>query len=372
MDTQLIATPHELHTLCDELRTEPWIALDTEFMRERTYYAKLCLVQIATPNVIACVDPLALPDLTPLLDLLYDPRILKVLHSARQDLEVFFDLRGAVPAPVFDTQIAAAFLGFDDQAGYAALVEAITGVKLAKAHTRANWATRPLLAEYLRYAEDDVRYLRDVYLHLQGRLVETGRQTWLVDEFTHITDPALYRNAPSQAWRRIKHGHQLAPAAQNILQALSTWRERAAQTQDLPRSWVLRDPVMFDIARMRPQTREQLAAIRDLDEKTAKKWSSDILEIVNTHNTSPAQTLWTPPAPMTPAQTQMCQQMALLLDATARHNQLSPAAVATRRDLQHLVMGHSNVPLLQGWRYELLGRQLVDLLHTQAPPATSA
>ena len=370
MDTQLIATPQELQALCNGLRAEPWIALDTEFMRERTYYAKLCLVQIATPSVIACVDPLALPNLDPLLELLYDPRVLKVLHSARQDLEVFFDLRGALPAPVFDTQVAAAFLGFDDQVGYAALVQAITGVKLDKAHTRANWATRPLLAEYLRYAEDDVRYLRDVYLHLQERLVETGRQAWLVDEFAHLVDPALYRNAPSQAWRRIKNGHQLAPAAQNILQALSTWREHMAQTQDLPRSWVLRDPVMFDIARTRPQTRAQLAAIRDLDEKTAKKWSGDILEIVNTHNTPPAQTLWAPPVPMTPAQTQMCQQMAALLDTTARANQLSPAAVATRRDLQHLIMGRTDVPLLQGWRYQILGRQLVDLLHGQTPPAT--
>ena len=372
MDTRLITTPDELHALCTGLGTAPWIALDTEFMRERTYYAKLCLVQIATPSVIACVDPLALPDLGPLLDLLYEPRVLKVLHSARQDLEVFFDLRGAAPAPIFDTQIAAAFLGFDDQVGYAALVEAITKVKLDKAHTRANWATRPLLAEYLRYAEDDVRYLRDVYLHLQARLVETGRQAWLADEFAHLVDPTLYRNEPSQAWRRIKHGHQLAPAAQNILRALSAWREYKAQTHDLPRNWVLRDPVMFDIARTRPQTREQVAAIRDMDEKTAKRWSSDILEIVNTHDTPPAQTLWTPPIPLTPAQTHLCQQMAALLDTTARQNQLSPAAIATRRDLQRLIMGDTNIPVLQGWRYEILGRQLVDLLQGQILPAADA
>lgn len=372
MSTHYIVTADELTALCNQLRHAPWIALDTEFMRERTYYAKLCLVQIATPDLIACVDPLALDDLQPLLDLIYNPQVLKVLHSARQDLEVFFDLRGTAPVPVFDTQIAAAFLGFDDQIGYAALVEAITGVKLDKAHTRANWALRPLSPEQITYAEDDVRYLRDVYQHLQQRLEETGRQAWLADEFSQLVDTALYQNDPSLAWRRVKHGHQLNPKGQNILRALSQWRERMAQTHNLPRSWVLRDPAMFDIARRTPQTHEQLCAIRDMDEKTARKWSTDILTIVSENNLPPAQPLWSPPAPLSPEQTQLCREMAVLLDATARAHQLSPTALGTRRDLQRLVLGNKDVALLQGWRYEMIGRPLLALMEGHALPLADA
>ncbi len=368
MPTHYIATADELIALCLQLRQAPWIALDTEFMRERTYYAKLCLVQIATPDIIACVDPLALDDLTPLLDLIYNPQVLKVLHSARQDLEVFFDLRGAPPAPVFDTQIAAAFLGLDEQIGYAALVEAVTGIKLDKAHTRANWAARPLSPEQIVYAEDDVRYLRDVYLHLQLRLAETGRQAWLEDEFTQLVDTTLYQNDPSLAWRRIKHGHQLSPKAQNVLQALCDWRERMAQTHNLPRSWVLRDAVMLDIARHAPQTHEQLSAIRDMDEKTAMRWSTGILEIVSLHNLPAMQPLWSPPAPLSPEQTQLCRDMAKLLDTTARQHQLSPIALGTRRDLQRLVLGCKDVPQLHGWRYEIIGRPLLSLLEHHALP----
>lgn len=372
MPTLYIATADELAALCLQLRQAAWIALDTEFMRERTYYAKLCLVQIATPDVIACIDPLALDDLTPLLDLIYDPQVLKVLHSARQDLEVFFDLRGAPPAPVFDTQIAAAFLGFDEQIGYAALVEAVTGTKLDKAHTRANWAARPLSPEQIVYAEDDVRYLRDVYVHLQQRLVETGRQAWLQDEFAQLVDPALYQNDPSLAWRRIKNGHQLNANAQNILQALCDWRERMAQTHNLPRSWVLRDTVMLDIARRTPQTPEQLSALREMDEKTAQRWSGEILDIVSRHNQPAMQTLWSTPAPLTPEQTQLCRDMAKLLDNTARERQLSPIALGTRRDLQRLVLGSKDVPQLHGWRYEIIGRPLLALLEHHALPVVES
>ena len=368
MPTLFITTANELAALCQQLRQAPWIALDTEFMRERTYYAKLCLVQIATPDLIACVDPLALADLTPLLDLIYDPQVLKVLHSARQDLEVFFDLRGTPPAPVFDTQIAAAFLGFDDQIGYAPLVAAITGVKLDKAHTRANWAARPLSAEQIVYAEDDVRYLRDVYQHLQQRLEETGRQAWVADEFTQLVDPALYQNDPALAWRRIKNGHQLSPQAQYILQALSQWREQMAQTHNLPRSWILRDPVMFDIARRAPQTHEQLSAMRDMDEKTARKWSAEIVALVSQYNQPASPPPWSPPALLSPEQTQLVREMASLLDSTARQHQLSPIALGTRRDLQRLLLGKKDLALLRGWRYEIIGRPLENLLEARALP----
>ena len=361
MNDTVITTPAALHTLCTQLQDAPWIALDTEFIRERTYYAKLCLIQVATPDLIACVDPLALDNLDPLLDLIYRPDILKVLHSARQDIEVLYDLRKTPPAPIFDTQIAAAYLGFDDQIGYAPLVDSITGVKLDKAHTRTDWSARPLQPEQIHYAEDDVRYLRDIYLHLRQRLSETGREDWVVQDFAQLSDPALYRNEPAQAWRRVKNGHQLPPASQGLLQKLAAWRETTAQTKDLPRSWVLRDATLFDIARRTPRDREQLALMRDMDEHGIRKWADAVLEIVATGPDQPATPLWPQPTPLTPEQTRLLKQMAATLDAVAKENHISAAVLATRRDIQRLLLGETDLPLLRGWRLELVGRRLRDM-----------
>ena len=198
----LIQEPASLAPLCEQLRDAPWLALDTEFMRTRTYYARLCLVQVATPDVIACIDPLALPTIEPLLEVIYAPHVLKVIHSARQDLEVFADIRGAPPAPVFDTQIAASLCGYDDQIGYGALVESITGHKLPKLHTRADWEARPLPPDQLHYAEDDVRYLRDVYALLVQKLEALGRTTWLAEECAARAQVHSFRAPGSGSARR--------------------------------------------------------------------------------------------------------------------------------------------------------------------------
>jgi len=198
MTRELIDNPSALADLCRTLASSPWIALDTEFLRERTYYARLCLIQVGTPQLVACIDPLALEDLGPLHALLADRGLRKVLHAARQDLEVFNDLdsgggRHAVPAPVFDTQVAAAYLGYDDQIGYAALVAAVTGVTLDKAHTRTDWSVRPLSAAQLQYAEDDVRYLVPVYEVIRERLLAAGRLAWVEDDCARLTEPACTR-----------------------------------------------------------------------------------------------------------------------------------------------------------------------------------
>ena len=209
MSESLIQNPTSLARVCESLQNQPWMALDTEFMRTNTYYARLCLVQVATPEIIACIDTIALPTIEPMLELIYSPKVLKVIHSARQDLEVFADMRGAPPAPVFDTQIAASLCGYDDQIGYGALVESITGHKLPKLHTRADWETRPLPPDQLHYAEDDVRYLRDVYQFLAQKLDDLGRTDWLREECATLTSPGLYRNDPREAFRRLKQGQSL-------------------------------------------------------------------------------------------------------------------------------------------------------------------
>src|SRR5215469_11566836 len=195
-----VDTPQALESLCARLRGQPWIAVDTEFMRERTYYPELCLVQVATDEVVACVDPLALPSLEPLLKLLLDERMVKVLHAARQDLEIFFHLSGKVPQPVFDTQVAARFLGLPDQVGYGAAVQSLLGITLDKSHARTDWARRPLPPAALDYAADDVRHLRELYHRMQAELAARGRADWAGPELKALVDEKLYRPNPEGAW----------------------------------------------------------------------------------------------------------------------------------------------------------------------------
>src|ERR1051325_3027233 len=228
MDIQLVRDTASLLALCDEIAASRWIALDTEFTRESTYYAKLGLLQVAADDVIACVDPLSV-DLGPILDLLYEPARLKILHAGRQDLEVLYDLRGNVPRPLFDTQIAAALLGHPAQVGYGALVDVIVNVKLPKLHTRTDWEARPLTTEQLRYAADDVRYLPLLHRALDNELRARGRHEWLTEECDALASVSLYDNDPQRAYHRLNPSHPIPPAAQVILKALATWRETTAQ-----------------------------------------------------------------------------------------------------------------------------------------------
>lgn len=361
MSVAIVDTPRALAELCERVQAGAWLALDSEFMRERTYYAQLCLLQVATPEVIACVDPLAV-DIAPLLDVIYDPARVKIIHSARQDLEVLFDLRGAAPGNLFDTQIAAAYLGFDDQIGYGPLVEAISGVTLAKAHTRTNWAQRPLSDAQLRYAEDDVRYLGAIHQRLSAELDERGRRDWPRAEFDALTDPKLYRADPGEAWRRIKNGHQLDPPGQVRLRELCAWRELRARELNLPRSWVARDPGLYELARRPPGTLADLRALEVLDAPTAERHGADLLAVLERAQTLPAEAVWREPVLLTRPQTERCKRIMEQLRDCAREQRISVALLATRREVERLVLGDGDIPLLRGWRRELIGDAVSDLL----------
>ncbi len=358
--TSLIHDDSALHALCARLAGAAWVALDTEFMRTKTYSARLCLLQVATPEVSACVDPFAVA-LDPLLAVLYDARTLKVLHAARQDLEVFFDLRQAVPTPVFDTQIAAALCGQDDQIGYSALVEKITGHKLPKVNQRADWAARPLVPDLLAYAADDVHYLRDVYRHFEQKLAELGRRDWLAEECAALADPALYRNDPDQAWRRLKQGKALAPAQQTILRMLAAWRERTAQQKDLPRGWVVPDPVLADIARAAPAAPEQLAAVPGAEPALVRRFGKEILEAVRIGREALPQRLWTEPPRLEPAQQSLLEKVSTRIQACAREQGVSATLLAPRREMVKFVLGEPDCALLRGWRHRLIGAELAVL-----------
>ncbi len=230
-----VDSPAGLDALCKQLQDSEWLALDTEFIREKTYYPRLCLFQVSNGDVAACVDPLRLDDLQPLLDVLYDGRILKILHAARQDLEIFLHDYQRLPMPIFDTQPAAALLGYGDQIGYANLVKLMLDVDLPKDQSRTDWMQRPLDPQQQRYALDDVIYLGRLYLHMRANLFDRERLQWLAADFAPLADPETYYPDPMLMWRRIKGRQPLRGRQLAVLQQLAAWREREARRRDLPR-----------------------------------------------------------------------------------------------------------------------------------------
>ena len=280
-DAQYIVDQPALAAFCAELRGADWLALDTEFIREQTYYPQLCLIQVASAGRIACIDPLALPTLEPLLAILYDPNVIKVLHAAYQDLEVFYHLCGAAPTPIFDTQCAAALLGYGQQLGYAALVQQLLGVSLEKHYTRVNWRQRPLAADWLAYAADDVRYLREIYLRLQALLAERGALPVFQEACAALADPARYQPQPQEAWQRVRDHQRLRGDRRcAVLQGLAAWREEQAMRDDRPRRWILQDGPLLELARILPADLESLGRIRGLPPATVRRHGHTLLALI--------------------------------------------------------------------------------------------
>lgn len=359
-----VDTPAKLQALCAQLADAPWIALDTEFLREKTYFSKFCLLQLAAGEVVACVDPLALADLTPLLELLLKPTVLKVFHSGRQDMEIFYNLCGRLPLPVFDTQLAAPLLGMVEQISYAGLVAELLGVNLSKSHSRTDWSRRPLSAEQLRYAADDVIYLDQAYRAMLPRLEKLGRLTWLADDLAELTNPALYESPPETAWQRISGTYQLKPKQLSIVQTLAAWREDIARHQDLPRGWILKDDALFDLARQQPANAEQLSHVRGIDERMAKRYGAAICRMIQ-------EAAARPPLPLdqknrspkkTAEQEALLDVLMAVVRLRAAQNTLNPTTLATRKDLEHLLDGDPQAKLLCGWRKAMVGDELAAVL----------
>jgi len=363
MEELFIDTELELQKLCQQMEKSELIAIDTEFLREKTYSAQLCLLQIATDDVIACIDPLALSTLAPLFELLYQPHRTKILHSARQDLEIFFDLCGEIPSPIFDTQIAATLLGHGDQIGYANLVKEMFGIAIDKDHARTDWTRRPLENAQLQYAMNDVRYLITVYRQQMQRLSQLGRETWLQEDFDRLTDIQLYSPDPEHLWERVKATKNLKRSQLVVLQQLAIWREQTARQTNRPRKWIVSDDVIIDIARRIPHSIEELEKIRGWNNQL-KKFSGDILSVVKQAKLIP-ETLWPHResiSKLTPEQEAVVDVLMAVVKASAIENTVTSTVLATRKDLEQLVAGNRGVSICSGWRYELAGKKLIQVL----------
>jgi len=349
----------EPDSLADELRSHPQLAVDTEFMRERTYFAQLCLVQVASPASIWCADPLSGHG----TDAFWAALLGRdwVLHAARQDIEVVYQAAGAMPSSIFDTQIAAALLGMPAQIGYAGLVKELFDVEIHKSHTRADWSKRPLREEYLQYAAEDVEYLLPAHEILTARLEEKGRLEWAREDSGRLLDPALYEVAEGEAIERLKGARNLRGRKRAAAARLAEWREAEAIRRDRPRQWILRDNVLLDIAWNLPETEDRLAGIEGLPPKLVKRAGQALLEAVR--DSADDGRGYKPPRPPDERQKVVLREMQSRVAACAAELDIAAETLASKRELAAVVVdGDRDSRLFDGWRAAIIGDELAQLL----------
>ena len=361
-----ITTTSELAAACERMAAHPFLTVDTEFLRETTYYPLLCVAQIASPDEAVVVDALAPGiDLTPFYKLMADERVMKVFHAARQDIEIVWHAAKLIPHPIFDTQVAAMVLGYGDSISYDQLVQRITGDALDKSHRFTDWTRRPLSEAQLAYAISDVTHLRQVYLALVEDLKRRGRADWVGDEMRILTSPDTYRMEPDNAWQRLKTRVR-KPKELAVLIEVAAWREREAQSRDVPRSRVLKDEVIADIAIQAPNTIEKLKHLRSLPKGFERsRWGEGIVAAVNRGLARDPKTLplqsRTPPAANGAATVELLK---VLLRMVSEHNHVAAKVIATVDDLERIAASdHAEVPALSGWRRELFGEKALALKH---------
>jgi ribonuclease D len=363
--TTLITETAALAALCERLRTETFVTVDTEFMRERTYWPELCVVQLAGTQDVAVVDAQAPGlDLAPLGALLADARVTKVFHAARQDVEIFLQLFGAVPTPLFDTQVAAMVAGFGDQVGYDSLVGALTGGHIDKAHRFSDWSARPLSPAQVTYAAADVTYLRQVYERLSARLEKEGRTAWVAEELAVLANPATYRPDPDTMWERLRPrtGNRRMLGA---LRAAAAWREREAQRINIPRQRLIRDESLLELAATLPTTADALSRIRGVTRGFAEGSSGQgLLAALAECAALPEELLPDGKAPRegpkpSPA---LVALLKVLLAEKAEANDVAPRLLASAEDLERLAVDEQpDIQAMQGWRLQVFGEDAMAL-----------
>ena len=363
---ELITTTQDLAEACDRLARHRYITVDTEFLRETTYYPLLCVAQLASADEAVVVDALAEGlDLKPFYQLMANEQVLKVFHAARQDIEIVWHEAGLIPHPIFDTQVAAMVLGYGDSISYDQLVQRITGDTLDKSHRFTDWSKRPLSPAQVKYAISDVTHLRDVFEALDADLHKRGRAEWVGEEMEVLTSPDTYRVEPELAWQRLKTRAR-KPKELAVLMEVAAWREREAQTRDVPRGRVLKDDVVGEIAQQAPTTVERLAGLRSLPRGFERsRWGQDILQAV-------ARGLARDPKSLPKFERQRgggngaatVELLKVLLRMTAERHAVAAKVIATVEDLERIAADDdADVPALHGWRRELFGEKALALKH---------
>ena len=363
---QPITTTSELAAACRRMAAHPFVTVDTEFLREATYYPLLCVAQMASPDEAVVIDALAAGmDLAPFYALMADERVMKVFHAARQDIEIVWHAAKLIPHPIFDTQVAAMVLGYGDSISYDQLVQRITGDVLDKSHRFTDWTRRPLSEAQLTYAASDVTHLRQVYLALLEDLKRRGRAHWVEDEMSVLTSPDTYRMEPESAWKRLK-ARVRKPRELAVLIEVAAWREREAQARDVPRARVLKDEAITDIAVHGPTTLDKLSTLRSLPKGFERsRWGEGIIAAVSRGLARDPKTL-----PL-PARTQptangsaIVELLKVLLRMVSEHHHVAAKVIATVDDLDRIAASDdADVPALTGWRRELFGEKALALKH---------
>ncbi len=363
-----LTTEAELDAFCTMAQTHPFVTIDTEFLRERTYYSKLCLLQIAVPgdrvDDAVLVDPLS-PEMSlePLYRLFRDTSVVKVFHAARQDLEIFWNDAKVFPTPLFDTQIAAMVCGFGEQVGYETLVRKIVKEQVDKSSRFTDWSRRPLTDAQQKYAIEDVTHLRGVYLFLKGELEQTGREAWVVEETQLLTDPVIYDVVPSEAWRRIKT-RTSSNKFLAYVRELAAFREVYAQTRNIPRNRVYKDDAMVELASTKPTTYEDLSKSRLLLREARKGEIADgIMNAITMVNAMDPETY--PKLPKTNDKLQVNPALAdllrVLLKAKSERSDVAQKMIANTSELDALAAGQRDLPSLKGWRMDVFGADALRL-----------
>ncbi len=372
----LISNTSSLVEFCDSLKSAEFITVDTEFMRESTYWAKLCLIQVGGPDNAYCVDPLVPGiDLSPLYDLLANPDVLKVFHAGRQDLEIFYNATGSVPVPVFDTQIAAMVCGFGDQVGYETLVARLTGGRLDKSQRFTDWARRPLTDRQIQYALGDVTHLRSVYEKLLRRLEKTGRKSWIDEEDAVLANPQTYRVNPREMWRRIR-ARTRAPRLLAVLRELAAWRELTAQSMDIPRQRVAKDDALLELAASLPKTADDIKRSRIAKPLASGKYVDGVLTAISAGVKIPdaeCPKLEKGTGREDQAPKALVDLLKLLLKTKAESHDVAQKLIASSDDVEAIANSDTaDVPALKGWRRELFGADALKLKHGQLAIGLSA
>jgi ribonuclease D len=365
--TVLITDRAELETFCRSLTGTAYITVDTEFMRDKTYWPQLCLVQVASPAAAVAIDPLAPDmDLTPLYGVMNDPAILKVFHAARQDIEIFYNATSKVPTPIFDTQVAAMVCGFGESASYETLAAKLADAHIDKTSRFTDWSRRPLTERQLKYAIADVAYLRTVYEKLAAQLDRSSRHGWLDEEMAVLTDPATYRLDPANAWKRLKvrssNRRMLA-----LVRELAAWRETAAQQRNLPRNRIIRDEALLEIAAHAPATIDELARTRGLGRGFAEgRLGGEVLAVV-ARIAELSESEYPEPAPrrdLPQGLGPLVELLRVLLKLRCEEHHVAAKLVAAGDDLEMIAADDvAPVRALHGWRAEIFGKDAIDLKH---------